>query len=99
MSWLAVAPSGRIDLVFYDYDRATGLMDTGYGQIPPAGTAMSRLTVQNGIDGDAQPPFGPGHTPFMGDYIGIDSTDDLVVLSWTGNGPITQDVYSATLRP
>jgi hypothetical protein len=99
MPWMAIAPSGRIDTVFYNYDRATGRMDTVYGQIAPKGTAMSRSIVQSGIDGDAQPPRGAGHTPFMGDYIGIDSTNDLVVVSWTGNGPLSQDVFAAALRP
>ena len=65
----------------------------------PKATAMSRSIVQSGIDGDAQPPRGAGHTPFMGDYIGIDSTNDLVVVSWTGNGPLSQDVFAAALRP
>jgi hypothetical protein len=40
-----------------------------------------------------------GGIPFIGDYIGIDSTDALVAVAWTGNGPISQDVYAAALRP
>ena len=99
MPWMAVTPSGRIDTVFYDYDRSSGLMDAVYGQVPPKGTTMSRRVLQSGIDGDAQPPSGPGRTPFIGDYLGIDSTDSVVGLSWTGNGPISQDVFGATLRP
>jgi hypothetical protein len=99
MPWLSIAPSGRIDTVFYDYNRSTGLMDAVYGQVAPKGTTMSRLTVQRGIDGDAQPPRGPGHTPFIGDYIGIDSTDQVVAVAWTGNGPESQDVWSATVAP
>jgi hypothetical protein len=99
MPWMAIAPNGRIDTIFYNYNRSTGLMDTVYGQVAPDGTTMSRMIVQSGIDGDAQPPRGPGHTPFIGDYIGIDSTDALVVVSWTGNGPASQDVYAAALRP
>jgi hypothetical protein len=74
-------------------------MDTVYGQVSAGGTTMSRTTVQTGIDGDAQPPRGPAGTPFMGDYIGIDSTDTLVAVAWTGNGPVSQDVYSAALQP
>lgn len=99
MPWISITPSGRIDLIFYDYDRSTGLMDAVYGQVAPKGATMARTVVQSGIDGDAQPPSGPGHTPFMGDYLGIDSTDNLVAVSWTGNGPASQDVYAATLRP
>jgi hypothetical protein len=60
---------------------------------------MSQTVLQSGINGDAQPPRGPGGTPFMGDYIGIDSLPNLVALAWTGNGPVSQDVFSATLRP
>jgi hypothetical protein len=99
MPWLSVTPGGRLDTVFYDYDESTGLMDAVYGQIPAFGSAMSRTVVQSGIDGDSQPPRGPGHTPFMGDYIGIDAVGDNVAVSWTGNGPISQDVFSATLKP
>jgi hypothetical protein len=99
MPWMSIAPSGRIDAIFYDYSRSTGLMDAVYGQVAPNATTMARTVVQSGIDGDAQPPRGPGQTPFMGDYIGIDSTDNLVAVSWTGNGPASQDVYAATLRP
>src|SRR6266542_5788958 len=99
MPWMSIAPNGPIDTIFYDYDRSTGLMDAVYGQVAPDGTTMIRTVIQRGIDGDAQPPRGPDHTPFMGDYLGIDSTDNLVAVSWTGNGPASQDVYAATLRP
>ena len=99
MPWLAVTPGGRVDTVFYDYDEATGLMDVVYGQVAPGGSAMSRTVVQSGIDGDAQPPRGPGHDPFMGDYVGVDSMANLVAISWTGIGPVSQDVFAATLEP
>jgi hypothetical protein len=99
MPWMSIAPNGRIDTIFYDYNRSTGLMDAVYGQVPAKGSTMSRTVIQTGIDGDAQPPRGEGHTPFMGDYLGIDSTDTVVAVSWTGNGPDSQDVYSATLAP
>jgi hypothetical protein len=99
MPWMSVQPGGRIDVVFYDYDRTTGLMDAVYGQVAAGASTLARTVLQSGIDGDAQPPRGAGHDPFMGDYLGIDSTDGLVALSWTGNGPLSQDVFSATLRP
>ncbi len=99
MAWMSIAPGGRIDMIFYDYDRSTGLMDAVYGQLAVGGSTMSRLTVQSGIDGDAQPPRGPDHNPFMGDYLGVDSIDTLVAVSWTGNGPESQDVWAATLLP
>ena len=99
MPWMSVRPSGRIDLVYYDYNRATGLMNADYGQVAAGSTTLARTVVQSGIDGDAQPPRGAGHTPFMGDYLGIDATDRLVAIAWTGNGPLSQDVFSATLKP
>jgi hypothetical protein len=99
MPWMSVTPGGRVDTVFYDYTESTGLMDTVYGQVQPDGLVMSQTTVQSGIDGDSQPPRGPGHDPFMGDYLGIDAFGNTVALSWTGNGPLSQDVFSATLKP
>jgi hypothetical protein len=99
MPWMSMAPNGRIDTIFYDYSRATGLMDAVYGQVAPGGSTMARTVLQGGIDGDAQPPRGPGGSPFMGDYLGIDSLNGLVATAWTGNGPQSQDVFSATLTP
>jgi hypothetical protein len=99
MPWMSVTPGGRVDTIFYDYDESTGLMDVDYGQVAPGGTTLSRTIVQSGIDGDSQPPRGPGRTPFMGDYLGIDSTAGLVALAWTGNGPLSQDAWAATVTP
>jgi hypothetical protein len=99
MPWLSVTGAGRLDTIFYDYNRATGLMDAVYGQVAPGGVTMVRTTLQTGIDGDAQPPRGPGQTPFWGDYIGIDSLPGLVALAWTCNGLDSQEVCSATLTP
>jgi hypothetical protein len=99
MAWQSVRPGGRIDTIFYDYNRSTELMDAVYGQVLPGGSTMARTTLDTGIDGDAQPPRGPGGTPFWGDYIGIDSLDSLVALAWTCNGALSQEVCSATLVP
>jgi hypothetical protein len=99
MPWMSVTSGGRVDTIFYDYEEATGLMDVDYGQVAPGGSTLARSVVQRGIDGDSQPPRGPGHSPFMGDYIGIDSTAGLVALAWTGNGPLSQDAWAATLKP
>jgi hypothetical protein len=99
MPWMSVTPGGRVDTTYYDYDESTGLMDVDYGQVAPGRTTMTQTVVQRGIDGDAQPPRGAGGAPFMGDYIGIDSTAGLVALAWTGNGRISQDAWAATLNP
>jgi hypothetical protein len=96
MPWLSVRPGGRLDIISYDYHRNTALMDVFYGQVADGATTMSRTYVASGINGNIQPP---GSTPFMGDYIGIDSLADRVALSWTGNGPASQDVFSAVLTP
>jgi BNR repeat-like domain len=99
MPWMSVAPNGRLDIVFYDYTRLTGLMDAVYGQVAQGGWTMTRTLLQSGINGDAQPPRGTGRTPFVGDYLGIDSLNDLVAAAWTGNGPQSEDVFSATISP
>lgn len=99
MPWMSVTPAGRVDTVYYDYDESTGLMDVDYGQVAPGGSTLTRTVVQSGINGDSQPPRGAGGAPFMGDYIGIDSTPGLVALAWTGNGPLSQDAWAATLTP
>jgi len=99
MPWMSVTQGGRVDTIYYDYDESTGLMDVDYGQVAPGGTTMSQTVLQSGINGESQPPRGPGHSAFMGDYIGVDSLPNLVALAWTGNGPLSQDVWSATLRP
>ncbi|HEY5659754.1 MAG TPA: sialidase family protein [Gaiellaceae bacterium] len=99
MPWMSVTPGGRVDTIYYDYDESTGLMNVDYGQVAPGGSTLSTTVVQSGIDGDSQPPRGAGGTPFMGDYIGIDSTAGLVALAWTGNGPLSQDAWAATLKP
>jgi hypothetical protein len=99
MPWMSVTPGGRVDTTYYDYDESTGLMDVDYGQVPAGKTTMSETVIQRNIDGDAQPPRGPGHAAFMGDYIGIDSTAALVAVAWTGNGPVSQDAWAATLKP
>jgi hypothetical protein len=99
MPWMSVTPGGRVDTIYYDYNESTGLMDADYGQIAAGGTTMSQTVLQRDINGESQPPRGPGHSAFMGDYIGVDSLPNLVALAWTGNGPLSQDVWSATLRP
>jgi hypothetical protein len=99
MPWMSVTPGGRVDTVYYDYDETTGLMDADYGQVPAGGSQMSQTVVQGGIDGDAQPPRGPGHSPFMGDYLGVDSLRNAVAISWTGNGPLSQDAFAAVINP
>jgi hypothetical protein len=99
MPWMSVAPNGRIDTIFYDYNRSSGLMDAVYGQVPAGGSTMTRTILQSGIDGDAQPPRGPGHSAFMGDYLGIDSLNGAVATAWTGNGPQSQDVFSGVFTP
>jgi len=99
MPWMAVTPGGRVDTIYYDYSESTGLMDVDYGQVAAGGTTMSQTVLQQNINGESQPPRGPGHSAFMGDYIGIDSTQNLVALAWTGNGPLSQDVWGATVRP
>jgi len=88
-----------VDTVYYDYSEPTGLMDADYGQVAPGGTTMSQTVLQRNIDGDSQPPSGPGHDAFIGDYLGVDSVPGVIALAWTGNGPVSQDAWAATVKP
>ena len=100
MPWLSLSPGGRIDLVFYDYDRAgKGLMDAVYGQLA-AGSTRARAARSCSRGSTATPSLRAARTGrrSSSNYLGIDSTDRLVALSWTGNGPACQDVFSATLE-
>ncbi len=65
-------------------------------------TWSSTSLLSRGFDGDLfqaclafvqQPDCG---TFFLGDYIAVSSNDSKAVSLFTGNGPVSQDVFSVT---
>jgi hypothetical protein len=103
--WMSAAPDGRVDLVFYD--RACDPNDTlncvTLSSSSDAGVTWSSTSLlPTGFDGDQfqaclafvqQPDCG---TFFLGDYIAVSSTDSKAVSLFTGNGPISADVFAVT---
>lgn len=101
--WLASAPGGRVDLVFYD--RACDPADTR-NCVTLASTLDSGQSwgitalTSSGFDGDqfqaclafVEPPDCGFF--FLGDYIAVASTDSVAQVLWTGNGPKAMDVFS-----
>ena len=92
--WVSSAPSGRVDIVYYDRTRDANdvLNYVTYSRLDPG----SGLAVTATSDGSWSPAFNGNRdggqlttscSPFIGDYIGVTSDDTHVYLGWTGNGP------------
>lgn len=95
-SRVSVAPNGRLDIIFYDRrdDPANTLMHVYYAYSADHGQTFTNLRVTpSPIDGNSQIPA--GYVPFMGDYIGITSTDKAAWLGWTGNGAWNTAIFAA----
>ncbi len=98
---LSAAPNGRVDLLFYDRSRDPGnrLNFLTYAHSGDGGSTWNTLNVtRTPFDGEAQTT--PSGTPFIGDYIGVASTNATAYLAWTGNGKDTvctcnQEIFAA----
>jgi hypothetical protein len=102
--WLSVAPNGRVDVVFYDRtaDPDDALNFVTYAALTPTGSGLdvtkfirqvTPAVASDGLDGNEPSPPGQlttGCGAFIGDYIGIASTDDDVFLGWTDNGAVNE---------
>ncbi|HEY4683045.1 MAG TPA: sialidase family protein [Candidatus Acidoferrales bacterium] len=98
--WMTVAPNGRVDVVFYDRrdDPNNTLLHIYYAFSTDGGLSFTNVRVTDTpIDGNAQVPAGLSR-PFLGDYIGIVSTEKTVRLGWTGNGTSNLAVFSAAVE-
>lgn len=92
---IAVAPNGRIDVMFDDRSYSgNALVDVTYASSVDGGTTWTTTRVTSsgfdpGASGvpDASSPT--GIRPFIGDYNGIASLSDRAVLTWTGVAPKT----------
>lgn len=99
-AWLSVTPDGgRLDLIYDDlgYDPAGYLVDVSYAASWDGGAGWSRTRVTpEGFDANV---FPPGSVPFIGDYIQIESFADEARLAWTGNGDLSTEIFTTTVRP
>jgi hypothetical protein len=104
--WLVAAPSGRLDLTFYDRsgDPADTLNAVDYGASFDNGASWATLAATpTTFDGDkfqaclAFVQSSTCGTFFIGDYIAIVSTDSTVHLLYTANGPNAMDVFDTHL--
>lgn len=102
--WMAAAPNGRVDLVFYDRscDPAGDTLDCVTLASTRDGGEIWTTTrlLRQGFDGDRYSaclafgdPLACG-IKFIGDYIAVASTDAKAQALWTGNGPAGMDVFS-----
>ncbi|MDQ6746943.1 MAG: glycoside hydrolase, partial [Candidatus Dormibacteraeota bacterium] len=104
--WVAVAPNGRFDVIWYD-DRdfpanlntfhiyASHSTDDGATWNGPDEQVTDAATNLN-ID----IPTGPGWNAAAGDYIGVTSANDVVYGAWTDTRSGTnEDIYTAKYTP
>jgi hypothetical protein len=95
--WVSVARNGRADVIFYDrtldpndflnYVTYVSLTPTTGLAVTKHVTAITRPADSSGFDGSvATGQVTTGCGAFIGDYIGIASTNHDVFLGWTDNG-------------
>jgi hypothetical protein len=106
--WLQSAPDGRVDLAYYDRScDPNDVLDcvTLSSSSDSGATWTSQPVTTAGFDGDT---FGaclafvdpPDCTNFfIGDYIGVASTDTKAQVMWTGNGSHTLDAFTSAVTP
>jgi hypothetical protein len=104
--WVAAAPNGRVDLVFYDrtcdlpanVKNCVTLSSTSDGGASWMNTALTAV----GFDGDRFHTclafVDPVDCPrtFLGDYIAVASNDSTAQVLYTGNGANAMDVFSVS---
>jgi hypothetical protein len=105
--WMSSAPSGRVDLVYYDRscDPANTLNCVTLSSSFNGGASWTNTPVTTtGFDGDMFQACLAFVQPsncgvfFLGDYIAVESTDGKAQMLYTGNGPKAQDVFSVQAR-
>lgn len=87
---LSIAPSGRLDVSFYDRSYSgNAVVDVTYATSADGGATWTSTRVSTSGFDPAQygVPSGSGIRPFIGDYNGIVSLADRAGLVWTGVGP------------
>lgn len=104
--WTASAPNGRIDVLYYDRtcDPGNVLICVTVSSSEDSGASWSSVSVLGTpFNGDqfetclefVQPPDCGRH--FIGDYISMESTNDVARVLYTANGPHALDIFSASV--
>jgi hypothetical protein len=106
---LGIAPSGRIDVAFYDRSyTANTQVDLSYATSSDFGTSWRSVRVSNSSFDPSQwgVPSGSTVRPFIGDYNGIISLPASAGMTWTGAGtknfgvlPTNLEIYFASVTP
>lgn len=105
---LGIAPSGRIDIAFYDRSYTSNAMvDLTYATSSDFGASWRSVRVsKSSFDPSAYGvPSGSGIRPFIGDYNGIASLPGSAGMTWTGAGktfgalPTNLEIYFASVTP
>src|SRR5262249_23252482 len=105
--WLSSAPSGRVDLVYYDRscDPADTLNCVTLSSSVDSGATWTTIPLTTtGFDADAFHAF-PAFAPpancgllALGDYLALEPTNATAQVLYTGNGPSAMDVFSTQAR-
>jgi hypothetical protein len=106
---LGIAPSGRIDVAFYDRSyTANAQVDLTYATSSDFGKTWRSVRVSNSSFDPSQwgVPSGSTVRPFIGDYNGIISLPASAGMTWTGAGtknfgvlPTNLEIYFASVTP
>lgn len=106
LPWIDVDPEGGVHIAFYDRrnDPENRLLDVYYAYSDTGGESFYptvRVTETN-FDGDLG--IHQNGSPFIGDYIGLDASPELVYITWSDTRhsgmpgrEVGSDVYTATL--
>jgi hypothetical protein len=105
---LGIAPSGRIDVAFYDRSYTSNTMvDLTYATSSDGGASWRSVRVsRSSFDPSAYGvPAGSSVRPFIGDYNGIVSLANTAGMTWTGVGktfgtlPTNLEIFFASVSP
>jgi hypothetical protein len=107
MGELSAAPNGRLDASFWDRSYSGNrLVDMTYATSSDGGLTwrQARVTPTGYDPGVWGVPSSSalGFRPFIGDYNGIDSTNTLAAMTWTGvadPAPLNLEIDFATATP
>jgi len=105
MGELSAAPNGRLDASFWDRGYSGNqLVDLTYATSSDGGTTwrQARVTTTGYDPSQWGVPSGSSFRPFIGDYNGIDSTNTIAAMTWTGvapPAPLNLEIEFATATP